>query len=236
MKKEAFFGIGFITLFIGFLVAANTIFRDGITLPNNEFFSAFNAAGSATVDVLKVNTSDRGEFGVDTEIGAVTCLEDYGAECVIGDLSISATPVAGTEESIEVRIDGTGHTKFYCETDGSGAAQNCKTELTHDLDLNSGLIASRIAVAAATYSATGTYVLIGVTYTTTAAVTVTLDTDAVDAGRVIIIKDEGGGAGTRNITVDTESTELIDGQASILIAENYGVVRLYSNGTNWFMW
>lgn len=76
-------------------------------------------------------------------------------------------------------------------------------------------------------------VLVGVT-STAAARTITLDSDDVVAGRVIIIKDESGAAGTNNITVDTEGAETIDGAASYTISFDYGTMRLYSDGSNWF--
>jgi len=76
-------------------------------------------------------------------------------------------------------------------------------------------------------------VIIGITDTSVPR-TITLDTDDVQEGRIIIIKDESGGAGSSNITVDTEGAETIDGANSWVINTNYGVLRVYSDGTNWF--
>ena len=75
--------------------------------------------------------------------------------------------------------------------------------------------------------------IVGVT-DTSAPRTVTLATDDVEAGKVIVVKDESGAAGTNNITVDTEGSENIDGAATKVISTNYGVLRLYSDGSNWF--
>ena len=90
---------------------------------------------------------------------------------------------------------------------------------------------SRIATAVDVN--TTTEVIVGVTDTSIAR-TITLDTDDVIAGRVIIVKDESGAAGTNNITVATEGAETIDGAASVDITVNYGALRVYSDGTNWF--
>ena len=53
---------------------------------------------------------------------------------------------------------------------------------------------------------------------------------------VIIVKDETGHAATHNITINGTSGQTIDGAASVVISANYGVVRLYSNGSNWSQW
>ena len=74
--------------------------------------------------------------------------------------------------------------------------------------------------------------LIAVT-NTAAPRTITLsDADKIDC-KEIDIKDESGGAGTNNITISPQSGT-IDGAASVVISANYGVARVYSNGTNWF--
>ncbi|MBX0325813.1 hypothetical protein EGH21_22605 [Halomicroarcula sp. F13] len=65
-------------------------------------------------------------------------------------------------------------------------------------------------------------------------VTVTLASAMVEDGAEIIVKDEAGNAGTNAITVDTEGSESIDGSASATIGSNYGVLRLYSDGTDWY--
>jgi hypothetical protein len=75
--------------------------------------------------------------------------------------------------------------------------------------------------------------IIGVT-NTSAARTITLATADVVPGRVIIIKDETGGAAANNITVNTQGGQTIDGVSTVTITANYGVLRVYSDGNNWF--
>jgi len=90
-------------------------------------------------------------------------------------------------------------------------------------------------VAAATYDLLATDYIVHVAYTTTAAVTsFTLPTAQVVAGRMIVIKDADGNAGTNNITIDTEGSETIDGAATLVMSTNSQAVRLYCDGTNWF--
>ena len=75
--------------------------------------------------------------------------------------------------------------------------------------------------------------IIGITSTASAR-TVTLSTSETVEGRVIIVKDESGAAGTNNITIATEAAQLIDGAATLVISTNYGVARVFSDGVNWF--
>ena len=58
--------------------------------------------------------------------------------------------------------------------------------------------------------------------------------DIAQKGRVIIVKDESGVAGVYNITIATQASEKIDGQATLVISQNYGFVTLESNGSHLF--
>jgi len=75
---------------------------------------------------------------------------------------------------------------------------------------------------------------VGVTDTTVAR---TLDLPpiaSVQLDAIIIIKDESGGAGANNITIDADGAETIDGAATKVINSNYGVFRLKRGPTQWF--
>lgn len=81
--------------------------------------------------------------------------------------------------------------------------------------------------------ATTADVIIGIT-STAAARTVTLP-DTANSGAVFIVKDESGAAATNNITVSVSGgVKTIDGSTSFVINTNYGVLRCYYNGTNFF--
>lgn len=90
-------------------------------------------------------------------------------------------------------------------------------------------------VNAVTYDLLVTDNLLHVIYTTTGAVTsLTLLTFQMQLGRIIVINDGGGNAGTNNITIDTEGSETIDGAATLVISADNDSVELYSDGVNWF--
>jgi hypothetical protein len=67
--------------------------------------------------------------------------------------------------------------------------------------------------------------------------TITLPLGAsLSAGKQYIIKDESGLAGTfvgYRVTVAASGSDLIDGQASLIIALNYGAVNVIWTGTKW---
>jgi hypothetical protein len=69
---------------------------------------------------------------------------------------------------------------------------------------------------------------------TSTARTMTISSADITLGRQFIIKDESGGAGTNNITIATEGSQLINGNSTLTITVNYGNYRLYSDGTNLF--
>lgn len=85
------------------------------------------------------------------------------------------------------------------------------------------------------YTATSQDWLIGVT-DTSASRTITLPPASGLAGKQLVIKDESGAAGTNNITVDGNASETIDGTLTAVISTNYGALRLYCDGSNWFTW
>ena len=88
------------------------------------------------------------------------------------------------------------------------------------------LVTSSVSVASADR-------IIGVN--TSAARTITLPSTECYAGRVVIIKDATGSAGTNNITVATQGSETIDGAAGDdTITANWGVRAYFTDGANWF--
>jgi len=81
-------------------------------------------------------------------------------------------------------------------------------------------------------------VIIGVTDLTIGR-TITMSSQSISgtSGRIFIIKDETGNASNPNpITIETQGLEKIDGVDSVEITTPFGVVRLYSDGTDLFSW
>lgn len=99
------------------------------------------------------------------------------------------------------------------------------------LIITSGAIVNRVEVSDADYTLLEPDLLVAYTGLTGLR-NVTLISRP--AGQVVIIKDETGNADSFAIRVNAPSGYLIDGQAFIEIADGYGSVALYTNGTNWF--
>jgi len=101
---------------------------------------------------------------------------------------------------------------------------------------NGGQIVERTGTSSTSYTVLASDYIVAVT-STSSAVTVTLPAAAAgNAGQVWIVKDESGGAATHNITVKTNGGT-IDGVAAgtgKVINTNYGSLKAYSNGTNYF--
>ncbi|MCK4328736.1 hypothetical protein KAX02_02730, partial [candidate division WOR-3 bacterium] len=87
-------------------------------LANNAWISQYNFAGDAAINMFKVNEDDKIELGT-----ILVFSEDSGAVTAL-DMPVSATPVAGTEESYSFKIDGDIILKVYGEADSAGGIQN----------------------------------------------------------------------------------------------------------------
>jgi hypothetical protein len=99
------------------------------------------------------------------------------------------------------------------------------------LHIGGSFAVERLALAASGNS--DDEVIIGVTDTSSPR-TVTIQTADIVTGRIFIIKDESGAAGTNNITIATQAAQNIDGVGTATISSNYGSIRLYSDGSNLF--
>lgn len=84
-------------------------------------------------------------------------------------------------------------------------------------------------------AAIATDYIIGVTDNSVAR-TITLPAaNTLRNGQMLIIKDEAGtAASANNITIARAGADTIDGATSLTISANYGIAKLYSNGSNAF--
>jgi len=92
---------------------------------------------------------------------------------------------------------------------------------------------NREAITASATAAADT--VIAAVSTLSAAVTITLSTAQItgQSGRFWIICDETGACGNAyNITIATQGSETINGETTLVLAHNYAMAIVYSDGTN----
>jgi len=101
------------------------------------------------------------------------------------------------------------------------------------MNFQGGLQMKRTTVSDADYTALVGDYIIGFTSLTTGR-TLNLPAAATaGAGKIYVIKDEHGSAGTNNITIDPDGAELIDGASTKPINANYNGYTIYCTGTAW---
>jgi hypothetical protein len=179
----------------------------------------------------------RGGFAVPIQDEGTTVLSGAAAMNFVGS-GVTLSDVSGVAT---VTIPGGGAADF---TDLNDTPANYTSQANKVVAVNAGETAlefidaptgSKTRYATATNYTTSGEDIIGVT-DTTADRTITLASTDASNGKEIIVKDESGAVYTNGttITVDTEGSETIDGVSSVPITMDHGVLRLYSDGTNWF--
>lgn len=115
----------------------------------------------------------------------------------------------------------------------SGATNNFAAQFVGTVFHNGGVQEKLTSVSDANYTVLLTDRIIRY-ITLTAGRTVTLPAPAAATiGQAFMIKDEVGTAGTNTITVQGAAGN-VDGAANKTITTNYGVLRVYHNGSNYF--
>lgn len=101
-----------------------------------------------------------------------------------------------------------------------------------------GLIVNRTTISSS-YVIKRTEYFIGVdTHSTSGSITISLPFASGSVnGRTYIVKDEGGMADTKNILIDTQNGDTIDGEDVVIIESPYASVNIYTNGIDkWFIY
>lgn len=169
----------------------------------------------------------------------IICITDNGTSQTLAwgskfessnNASLPTATIASTLLTIGFRWNTTT-SKWHCVA--SSGVQTISQGPNNQTIINYGFQYERTAVSDAAYSILTTDCIVAYT-ALTAARTATLPSAVGVAGQVYYIKDESGNAGTYNITLATTSSQTIDGSSTKVISANYGVQRVYSNGSNWF--
>lgn len=176
---------------------------------------------------ILLNSTRRIQFG---DAGTNIAQLDDGHLDVTADVSIDLNGlVVGTGRiTTDDTTEATTTLNGSLQTDGGAS-------IAKSIVFGGALTGHITTVNDATYNLATTDFIVHITRTTTGTCTITLPSAQVVAGRTFYVKDAGGNASVYNITIDTQGSELIDGEADVVIDGDYESKNLYSNGTNWFI-
>jgi len=198
--------------------------------------SSYKATMGQVLDLINPTTLTGGTY--DSITGSITFYDDSG-----GSFTVTGLVTGFSDTFVTAFTYNNANTFSVTENDGSNfsATFNIVTGLTINGDLN---------VTGTIYS-TGSTQFISTTGVTTSAITITsgitywginyignVDTIIPDAtnltGLKLIIKDEGGNAGSYRIRI-TPSVGTIDGNSYVDMNINYMSLTLVARNNNWWL-
>ena len=189
--------------------------------------------------------ADSGKVGIGTNgINALLHVSSSTADQkafiinAIGNQSVDLVTVTqkNGDACFKISHDGTTTVTDLAQTGGSINNVTIGASTAAPVTMTAGAVKYRSkANSDSPYSVVASDYIIGVN-TTGGAVEIDLQAaSSAGAGRMLIIKDIGGAAGTNNITIDPNGSEKIDGQSTLVIAANSGSVMLFCDGSNYFI-
>lgn len=182
---------------------------------NNIWSKAKNYAGSAWVNLFRLNTSDEIEVSATLKTGALEITEDAGAVTLV-DFPVSATPAAGVEESYTFKIDGNNILKIYAESKSDGDIQNISIR---------SFAPSIIDQSPQTLTGAGAVdITSAITHLVTTAADALTIADGIEGQRKYIIMKTDGGDGTLT------PANYANGTTITFDAEGDTVELLFTNG------
>lgn len=187
--------------------AANGLVIDGVTVINKTTLGSTVTTSSLTsVGALASGSITSGFGTINPGSSNIT---------TTGTVSADAFVSTSTDADLTITPNGTG-----------------KITLAKNVTLNQGLSLTFTAISNTdspyTVLSTDKVLLCSLS----APITINLPTAVSNSGRLLIIKDRFGQAGTNNLTIDANSTETIDGSLTRVITNNFAVCQLLCDGSN----
>jgi len=180
--------------------------------------------GVTTSNILLEN-QDKVNTSVTNDIAMTSVTGD-----VVNGINMSGAVYSGSD------IIGQNSETIDNKTNGTWDFGAANVTTTGIVTATSGQIKNTTTISTDTYDLLVSDYILNCDYTGTAAITsLTLPTAQMVDGRIIHVVDTGGGAATKNITIDTEGAEKISGEDTKVISAAYGSLSIYSNGTHWYI-
>lgn len=196
-----------------------------------------NTTGRSTLSVTGNASNARVQTTYGGDINAFTQHEQLATSSQVNfGTSISTYFINTDKKDVDFVVRGTVDSNlFFIDAGNNRVGFGTSTPSTL-IDIKGGQTVNITTVNASTYDLDIDDYILNVTYPSTGAVTsLTLLTAQNIIGRIITIKDASGNASINNITIDTEGSELIDGDTTAIISGDYDAITLYSDGSNWFI-
>lgn len=172
-------------------------------------------------------------FGYELDLTGTVTATNYKALGTFGDSDIFTSTTGVTPDGLL-----TGAAGDWClDGSGGGLIWYC-TGTTNWTGKTGNTNYSWTEVTSGTYTILKTDYILGVTYTATGVVTLTLPTISASGKVLYIIKDEGQGSASNNITINSAGSDTIeDSTETQIILDKDGIaITLYNNGTDtWFI-
>ena len=208
--------------------------------PNRYVMKIFK--GDPTDAANEITSGDSIDWQVDYYAGTIF-IQDYDASKIpltasaylyVGKfLDEKISDISASAGAVVVKDEGSNITTNVSSFDFVGAgvtATNSSNNVT--VTINGGISYSRRAVTS-TITASVNDAILGVSGTT--AIQIRLPSAGnYSAGQYFIVKDEGGGADTKNITILTTGGQTIDGATSVVLESPFSAISIYSDGTSKF--
>jgi hypothetical protein len=219
----------------------------GNVTPNNGIYFTYSDNVNSGNWQIVCSKSGTGTTTTNTSIAAVTGYVNLGI--IINSAGTSVTfyingVVAGTIATANIPTVAISPILSFVRTSGTlptAAAFDLfymTTQLTNNR--SNGVVipvgtttVSQYTATAVSYQVLTTDSIIGVTDTSSAR-TITMPNSGMASGQSWIIKDESGAAATHNITISGNGVN-IDGASTSVIANNYGAIELYWNGSQFYI-
>jgi len=259
MKAHPYSLLALILITLAFLFSGQAVAADiDATLPDSNNTSSFQVKNSENTNNVLMKVRSGGDVGIGTttpeeklDVNGNVQIRGTNGKLVFpsshydakielfkgGDEKIGTADnqlklIAGSGTTDNIAFFGDSTEVMRIKT-GSGNVGIGTTEPNSSLHINGSFSVKRTPVDTGTANSSGE-IIIGIT--TSAACEITLLSDHCVEGRVIIIKDESGASrfSTDLITVTAENTT-IDGESSQTISGTYGYIKVYSNGSKWFI-
>lgn len=164
---------------------------------------------------------------IDTLSGSIISASYFvGDGSLLTNVTGAAATGQGPEKSIQFKSGSSGQI--------SGSSDLLFDHTIPKFTINSGFVVKRITTSGNLSISSAQHVIGVDTANATASITLILpNASTLSDGQMFVVKDEGGMADARTITVSCSiSGQTIDGEATVLIESPYSAINIYSNGSN----